>query len=70
MPTAQYLRTELGYGFEGRNGSRQWLPYVGIDSGHGQRAIRLGLRLTSGPKLQAALELNQTASAKPTWAPP
>ena len=55
---AQRYRAELRYGLDGRKGRARWEPYVGVESGDGSsRALRLGVTLTSGLRLDAGLEL-------------
>ena len=55
---AQRYRAELRYGLDGRKGRARWEPYVGVESGDGSsRALRLGVALTSGLRLDAGLEL-------------
>ena len=56
LPTdaAQRLSANLGYGLPGRRGRMLWTPYLGADSGSGQQALRLGVRLASGPNLEFA----------------
>ncbi len=48
-------------------GRALWAPFVADDSGDGQDALRTGLKLTSGPHVDAALELGQrTGEPDPT----
>ena len=55
---AQRYQVELRYGLDGRKGRARWEPYVGVESGDGSsRALRLGVALTSGLRLDAGLEL-------------
>ena len=55
---AQRYQVELRYGLDGRKGHARWMPYVGVESGDGSsRALRLGVALTSGLRLDAGLEL-------------
>ncbi len=58
---AQRLQAEFGYGIQGRKGRALWAPFVAADSGEGQDALRMGLKLTSGPHAEAALELGRRA---------
>ena len=55
---AQRYQVELRYGLDGRKGRARWAPYMGVESGDGSsRALRLGVKLTSGRGLDAGLEL-------------
>ena len=57
---AQRYQVELRYGLDGKKGRTRWEPFVGVESGEGaSRALRLGVKLTSGRHLDAALELGQ-----------
>ena len=58
---AQRMQAEFGYGFQGRKGRALWAPFVAADSGDGQDALRMGVKLTSGPHAEAALELGRRA---------
>ena len=50
----------LGYGVHGRKGRALWVPYVGVESGEGgSQALQFGLKLSSGPNLEAGLELGR-----------
>ena len=55
---APRYQVELRYGLDGRKGRARWTPYMGVESGDGSsRALRLGVKLTSGRGLDAGLEL-------------
>ena len=55
---AQRYQVELRYGLDGRKGRARWEPFIGVESGDGSsRALRLGVALTSGLRLDAGLEL-------------
>ncbi len=57
---AQRYQVELRYGLDGKTGRARWEPFVGVESGEGaSRALRLGVKLTSGRRLDAGLELGQ-----------
>ena len=57
---AQRYQVELRYGLDGKKGRARWEPYMGVESGEGSsRALRLGVKLTSGRRLDAGLELGQ-----------
>ena len=57
---AQRYQVELRYGLDGKKGRARWEPFVGVESGEGaSRALRLGVKLTSGRHLDAGLELGQ-----------
>ena len=60
MPLEQRLEAEIGYGL---GTDRLWCPYAAADAGTGSRAMRLGLKLTSGPTLEAGFELGRREPA-------
>ena len=54
------VTVNLGYGVQGRKGRGLWVPYVGVESGEGgSQALQLGLKLASGPNLEAGLEFGR-----------
>ena len=57
----QQLQAELGYGFDGPKGcGRLWVPFLGAEAGDGGvQALRMGVKLTSGPNLEAGLEFGR-----------
>ena len=57
----QRFEAEFGYGLAGRgNTGRLWHPYVGARSDEGAGGVlALGLRLSAGPELRAALEIGR-----------
>ena len=57
--TAQRLNANLGYGLVDPRGGALWAPYVGAGAGGGEQALRLGVKLTSGPNLEAGLEFGR-----------
>ena len=60
MSTGQRYQAELGYGVKTRYRERFWYPYLAAESfGDNNQAYRLGLKLTSGAKLEAGLEFGQ-----------
>ena len=60
MDAGQQFNADIGYGLPGRNGHTLWTPYVGAQvAGAGNRALRLGLMLSSGRDAEAALEIRQ-----------
>ena len=61
MSPDKRLRAEFGYGLAGRgNSDRLWYPYVGAQAEGGAGGmLTLGLRLRSGPELQAAVEVGR-----------
>ena len=61
---AQAYQLEVRYGLDGRQGRARWAPYLGVESGGGSRqALRLGVTLTAGRRLDAGLELGQRQGA-------
>ena len=61
MNAAQRFQAELGYGFTGRRKTDAlWMPFLGAESGDGgAQSLRMGVRLTSGPNLEAGLEFGR-----------
>ena len=59
MDAAQRLNAELAYGLPGPRGRALWTPYVGANADGGQRALRLGVKLSSGPNVEAGLEIGR-----------
>ena len=60
VDAAQAYQLEVRYGLDGRQGRARWAPYLGVESGGGSRqALRLGVTLTAGRRLDAGLELGQ-----------
>ena len=64
MDAARRLHAELGYGLEGRRGRALWVPFFATESSAGQQAYRMGLKLTSGPNLEAGLELGRRTGTR------
>ena len=64
VDAAQAYQLEVRYGLDGRQGRARWAPYLGVKSGGGSRqALRLGVTLTAGRRLDAGLELDQRQGA-------
>ena len=61
QPPAQRFEAEFGYGLAGRaNTATLWYPYLGARAAAGAgEALTLGLKLSSGPALQAQLEIGR-----------
>ena len=66
MNAAQRFQAELGYGFAGRKAlaggkaDALWVPFLGAETADGgARSLRMGVKLTSGPNLEAGLELGR-----------
>ena len=58
--TAQRYQVELRYGLDGRKGRARWMPFIGVESADGSsQAFRLGVKLSSGRRLDAGLELGR-----------
>ena len=65
MDLAQPFQAEFGYGFNGSKGRALWVPFVGANSATtGDRALRLGVRLSSDQRIEAQLEIGQRANAR------
>ena len=54
---AQRFQAELGYGITGRRKAALWLPFIAAQAAEDGQSLRMGLQLTSGPHLEAGLEL-------------
>ena len=64
VDAAQAYQLEVRYGLDGRQGRARWAPYLGVEAGGGSRqALRLGVTLTTGRRLDAGLELGQRQGA-------
>ena len=64
VDAAQAYQLEVRYGLDWRQGRARWAPYLGVASGGGSRqALRLGVTLTAGRRLDAGLELGQRQGA-------
>ena len=60
MHAAQRFQGELGYGLLGPKRRVSWTPYLAADAGaDASQAFRLGVRLTSGDRLEVHLELGR-----------
>ena len=59
LDAAQRFTAELGYGFEGAGRGALWAPFMAAEAGENGQSIRLGLKLSSGPNVEAGLELGQ-----------
>ena len=55
---AQRFQAELGYGIAGCRKVALWVPFIAAQAADGDgQSLRLGVKLTSGPNLEAGLEL-------------
>ena len=59
---AQRFETELGYGFVGRKARGLWTPFLAAESGDGNAAYRLGLKLGSAANAESAFEFGRRES--------
>ena len=64
MDAARRFHAQLGYGLEGRRGRALWVPFFATEASAGQQAYRMGLKLTSGPNLEAGLELGRRTGTR------
>ena len=66
MNAAQRFQAELGYGFTGRRkADALWMPFLGAESADGgAQSLRMGVRLTSGPNLEAGLEFGRLENGR------
>ena len=60
MPSEQRFEAEIGFGL---GADWLWYPYAAADAAAGSRAMRLGLKLTSGQTLEAGLEFGSREQA-------
>ena len=55
---AQRFQAELGYGIAGRGKAALWVPFIAAQAANGDgQSLRMGVKLTSGPNVEAGLEL-------------
>ena len=77
MNAAQRFQVELGYGIAGRKAlaggktlaggkaDARWVPFLGAETADGgARSLRMGLKLTSGPNLEAGLEFGRRENGR------
>ena len=56
------FESELGYGLAGLRGRGLWYPFIGTRTAEGgAQSVRMGVKLTSGPNLDAALQIGRSA---------
>ena len=57
---ARRFQAELGYGIAGRREDALWVPFIAARAADGDgRSLRLGVKLTAGPNLEAGLEFGR-----------
>ena len=57
---AQRFQAELGYGIAGRRKAALWVPFIAAQAADGDsQSLRMGVKLTSGPNVEAGLELGR-----------
>ena len=57
---AQRFQAELGYGIAGRRKAALWVPFIAAQAADGDsQSLRMGVKLTSGPNIEAGLELGR-----------
>ena len=57
---AQRFQAELGYGIAGRGKAALWVPFIGAEAADGGgQALRMGVKLTSGPNVEMGLEFGR-----------
>ena len=62
---ARRFQAELGYGIAGRREDALWVPFIAARAADGDdRSLRLGVKLTAGPNLEAGLELGRRQNAR------
>ncbi|MXY16825.1 MAG: hypothetical protein F4057_08085 [Acidobacteria bacterium] len=65
MDMSRRLNVDIGYSLPGRDGHALWTPYVGARAaGAGRQMLRVGVKLTSGTRARAELEIGQQAGAR------
>ena len=70
MNAAQRFQAQLGYGFAGRRKDSLCVPFIAAQAADGGgEALRMGVKLTSGPNVEAGLEFGrQVPSGVPDYA--
>ena len=59
----QSIRFEMGYGLESAWREALWSPYLGVETFSGEgRALRMGLRIRAGDRIDAGLEFGRRIS--------
>ena len=62
---AQRFQAELGYGIAGRREAALWVPFIAAQAADGGgQSLRLGVKLTSGPRVEAAFELGRLETGR------
>ena len=62
---ARRFQAELGYGIAGRRKAALWVPFVAAQAADGGgQEMRLGVKLTSGPNLEAGLEFGRLENGR------
>ena len=66
MNAAQRFQAELGYGLNGPRGRGLWVPFVAVEAaaGGGGEALRMGVKLSSGPNVEAGLEFGRLENGR------
>ena len=62
---AQRFQAELGYGIAGRGKAALWVPFIGAEAAEGgTQSLRIGVKLTSGPNVEAGLEFGRLGNGQ------
>ena len=62
---AQRFEVELGYGIVDHRTTALWVPFIAAQAADGgARSLRMGVKLTSGPKLEVGFELGRLENGR------
>ena len=62
---AQRFQVELGYGIVDHRTTALWVPFIAAQAADGgARSLRMGVKLTSGPKLEVGFELGRLENGR------
>ena len=62
---AQRFQAELGYGIAGRRKAALWVPFIAAQAADGGgQSLRLGVKFTAGPNVEAGLELGRLENGR------
>ena len=62
---AQRFQAELGYGIAGRRKAALWVPFIAAQAADGGgQEMRMGVKLTSGPNVEAGLEFGRLENGR------
>ena len=62
---AQRFEAELGYGIAGLRKAALWVPFIAAQAADGDsQSLRMGVKLTSGPNVEAGLEIGRLENGR------